>query len=422
MKKRLLRLLLLVVFTLSGMTAWAGTDQVQKESWEMTGFQVSWSGGPEDEYGVPAYNYLSIDKLEDGTYRLFLGREYVEEDLYQGFYEFYADLPMDTLDLRKCFREPFDLDLTLDGMAKFYPPDPEEPGDTEPGDKEPPDYEEPVPFPDSKTIQLHAEPSDAIRVMLKSQYRSDTIKTNDMTKGRLTDLAVTGTIDEVPFESAEGILQMVIFRNITIGTYEEVPPIDTKYMASVSQSKGTPQTLHYSQMYMQAWADRQGVIGDMEYSEWIGASLYLGTDSLEVYTDYGRFDPVNEVDINEYFSGYIENYVWDPADFAEGVFSLSVEVTGWLTRYTYPWDGTEPIEESYETTRRLSLTFDLNQIGTTRSFIKVGSKGYSGKERMTGLDYSGAATISIDDADPIPAQGYATYIKGTARLFGDYPQ
>lgn len=328
MKKRLLRLLLLVVFTLSGMTAWAGTDQVHRESWEMTGFQVSWSGGPEDEYGVPAYNYLSIDKLEDGTYRLFLGREYVEEDLYQGFYEFYADLPMDTLDLRKSFREPFDLDLTLDGMAKFYPPDPEEPGDKEPGDKEPPDYEEPVPFPDSKTIQLHAEPSDAIRVTLKSQYRSDTIKTNDMTKGRLTDLAVTGTIDEVPFESAEGILQMVIFRNITIGTYEEVPPIDTKYMASVSQSKGTPQTLHYSQMYMQAWADRQGVIGDMEYSEWIGASLYLGTDSLEVYTDYGRFDPVNEVDINEYFSGYIENYVWDPADFAEGVFSLSVEVTG----------------------------------------------------------------------------------------------
>lgn len=417
MKKRLLLMLLLVVFTLSGMTAWAKTNQVQKESWEMTGFQVSWWGGPEDEFGVPASNYLSIDKLEDGTFRLFLGRDYLDGEVYQGFYEFYADLPIDTLDLRKSFQEPFDLDLIVDGMATFYPPYPETPGE-----KEPPDYEEPIPFPATKAIQLHAEPGEAIRVMLNSRYRSDEITSNDMTRGKLTNLQVTGSVDGIPFESSEGILQTVIFRNITIGTYEEVLPIDTKATGTVSQSKGKPQTIKYSQMYMQAWADRQIVDGDLEYSEWIGASLYLGTDTLEVYTDYGRFDPVNEVDINEYFSGYIENYTWDPADFAGGVYTISVEVTGWLTRFSYPWDGTEPIEESFETTRRLNLTFDMDQIGTTRAFHKIGSKSYSAKERMTGVDYSGVATIRIDDGEVIPAQGYATYIKGTARLFGDVPQ
>lgn len=414
MKKRVLIWFMLIVFAFSGMTAWAKPNQVQKETWEMTGFQVSWYGGVEDEYGIPSYSNLSIEKQENGNFRLFLGREYFENEEYNGFYEFTADLPADTLDLRKSFKEPFSLDLEVDGMAVFYPPFPEEPLAVDKNGEVPPDYEEPVPYPETRRVRLYAEPGDPIRLMLNSRYRTGELKSNDMTKGQLTNLFVTGSLDGEEFSSPDGSLQMIIVRNVTIGTYEDVPMEARTNGSSIASAKGKPQTTNFSQMYMQAWTENNSD----DYSEWLGVSLYLGTDTLEIYTDYSRFDPVNQADVNEYFSGYIENYTWDPADFAGGTYSMSLEVTGVLTRFTYDWNGTEPIEETFEITRQYDLTFDMTQIGTTRSILKIGSRAYSVKERTMGTDYSGSATISIDGAGPIRAQGYATYIKGTSRLTG----
>lgn len=410
MKRKVVAVFLLFLFVFTELPVQAASTRVEKYNFKVTELEIAWEGGSPDEYGTPAYSWLLIgkDEMEPDRMRISYSREYSEGEIYLGSYYFSATIPADTLDLRRRWDEPLDLELEIDGTAIFYPAIDKE--------EEPPP-EDPQPFDDHLSLVIHAEPADAIKVMMNSKSRQEAVKNHEMIRGHITDLTVTGIVNGEDFSSVYASLRLLVAKYLTIGSDGVEPPIEGKASAPAPKgpAKGKPVMQNYNQIYMDAFADR--MIGEIYEEQRVG--VYLMDSTLEFHSEAYTYDPLEEVETIEYFNSFIEDYSWDPADFSDGQFEINAELTGMLTRIVYRWMEETETVTTEEIIRRVTLIFDLTQSGTNRTIVHIAGQDYATKEHSTTIDYSGSATIILDDADPLPAAGYASIRKSKVRMFGE---
>lgn len=423
MRRRFVAWFILFFFISSCVSALAKSDQVQKTVWDMSGLSFNWIGGEPDEYGTPEHHSVSISKEEpdSGIYMLTLDVEYLEDGIYLGSYNFRAQLPAGVFDIEKSLGEPVHLSLTLDGMATFYPSGKEFlPGKD---GEEPPVDEEPVPFPETRTFVIDAEPTEAIRVMMNSTYRSDILKVNEKLVGKMNGITVTGTIDGMPFESPEGSMSLLVWNTLIIGEQEEEPMVEAAVSSEKKEpgSGSGPLTDKIDQISLNAMAEEFINGEDFGYSQSTFVNFDLDNGMLHVNVDFNTFDPEGMKQIYEHFYGSVSDFTWDPSALDDGAFTIDVTVDGVKERMVFDEgkEGSEP--EISEETRHIVVTFDLAKEGVSRTISKLTAEDYGMKEKRTGVQYVGPTTISINESAPLPGTGTVSLTAGTVRTFGEVP-
>lgn len=421
MRRRFAAWFILFFVVSSCVSALAKSDQVQKMVWDMSGLSFSWIGGDPDDYGTPEHNSLNISREDPASelYMLTLDREYLEDGNYIGHYSFRAPLPAGVFDVAKSLGQTVHLNLTLDGMGTFYPSG----NELQPRDdgEEPPEDEEPVPSPETRTFVIDAEPTEAIRSMMNSTYRSDVLKVNEKLVEKLNSISVTGSLDGIPFESADGSLSLRVWTTLIIGEQEEEPLPEAAVSGEKKENSSGSRPLadKFEQISLGAMADEFITEEDYGYTQSTYVNFNLDGDLLHVNMDFNTFDPDGMKYVYEHFYGSVYGFMWDPSALDDGVFKIDVTVDGALERMVFGGEKEESDVETSEVTRHIVVTFDLLPEGVSRSISKMTAEDYSTKEKRSGIQYVGPTTISINESAPLPGTGTASLTTSTFRTFGE---